>query len=642
MMLHRSWQNQFWINFLKGYLICFAFLANNVIAQDDILGPIQSLEQQISLQRDEYKTLVHKLLKSGPPESNFNNINEINISPIYIESIIANSEEQFLRLSKNKCDFYSLLYNNLLKTTFISDRNILLNKSDKMILGDKKKFLEAVIKKNCFKLNEYLTLFSSKNNTSTIKSLKFLVPENQKQCKNQFSAWKENEFLPFLCGITKKIQIGRIAVERLKLKGNDANRIRSYKKRIQEAKYLSEKLSFFTKNYLDNLCSNLQDEKKFCSIYLTTNSWKKVLTGDLPKYKLYYLCKYIYPNKKIGLNELTNCAQKLTDTPKLCTKKSANKYLALFPRPNCNRVSDALSISHLKTDYQDCPVSADNLAITNIHRISMHFKPRNIKSNIKQCSNEMYASLEKLYSSFDNNEKWPLKICYKDPIENEEICKNYIPGDNIENAKSENNIVASIIQRIKPALSSLKCNLIDKDSYKPFLLRYKHGCFIIYEQANCTPLHCPKKIIYDTKEINGIKYVGGPIFSYFQARLNDKMISLFKPMEELLKFKNKLVRNLTELTTYLDSSLNSLVHGVGCLEDILPQSFKKESINQCTPMPFIIDGFIKREGKILLSVRTSLDNLHAPRLISWNYIFSGILTYSKIQPNKQWALYGIK
>jgi len=641
-MLHQSWQNQSWIKFLQRYLIYFSLLSNIVIAQDDILGPIQSLEKQISQQRDEYKTLVHKLLKSGPPESNFNTNEKISISSVYIESIIANSEEQFLRLSKTKCDFYALLYNNLLKTTFVSDQNILLNKNGNFILGDKQKFLEAVIKKDCFKLSEILTLFSVKNNTSTVKSLKFIVPENQKQCSNQFNTWKENKFLPFLCGITKKIQIGRIANERLKLTGNDANRIRSYKKRVREAKLLKEKLSFFTKNYLENLCTNLQNEKTFCSIYLTTNSWKKVLTGDLPKYKLYYLCKYIYPNKNIGLNELTSCAKKLTDIPKLCTKKSANKNLAFFPRPNCNRISDALSISHLKTDYQDCPVNADNLAITNIHRISMHFKKRTINSNINQCTNEMYASLENLYSVFDNDEKWPLKICYEDQIENEEICKNYIPGDSSKNAKSENNIVASIIKRIQPALSSLKCNLIDKDSYKPFLLRYKHGCFIVYEQANCTPLHCPKKVIYDTREITGIKYVGGPIFSYFQARLNDKMISLFKPMEQSLNFKNKLVRNLTELTTYLDSSLNSLIHGVGCLEDILPQSFKKISINQCTPMPFIIDGFIKKQDKILLSIRTSLDNLHAPRLISWNYIFSAILTYSKIQPNKQWALYGIK
>jgi hypothetical protein len=92
---------------------------------------------------------------------------------------------------------------------------------------------------------------------------------------------------------------------------------------------------------------------------------------------------------------------------------------------------------------------------------------------------------------------------------------------------------------------------------------------------------------------------------------------------------------------FLKKANKAIVHGVGCAEDLLPSFFKSNSLNQCSPLPFIIDGMIKENDKTVFVTRTAVDSLQAPRLISWSSIYSGVKSYQKIHPLRLWTLYGL-
>jgi hypothetical protein len=91
----------------------------------------------------------------------------------------------------------------------------------------------------------------------------------------------------------------------------------------------------------------------------------------------------------------------------------------------------------------------------------------------------------------------------------------------------------------------------------------------------------------------------------------------------------------------LKQNSKAIIHGVGCAEDILPHFFQKNSLNQCRPLPFIIDGTIENDDKVSLIVRTAIDDIQAPRIIDWNYIFNAIKQYSEYHPRKIWSLHVI-
>ena len=121
----------------------------------------------------------------------------------------------------------------------------------------------------------------------------------------------------------------------------------------------------------------------------------------------------------------------------------------------------------------------------------------------------------------------------------------------------------------------------------------------------------------------------------------DQNKSAVKLLEEVYKLKPRQLRNLTNLEVYLRQKPNGIIHGVGCAEDILPQFFKRKSFNFCTPIPFILDGIVTvNENKVLVT-RTAYDDIHSPRLIPWNWIFTGVMKYQNHHPLNQWNLYGL-
>jgi hypothetical protein len=131
------------------------------------------------------------------------------------------------------------------------------------------------------------------------------------------------------------------------------------------------------------------------------------------------------------------------------------------------------------------------------------------------------------------------------------------------------------------------------------------------------------------------------LIDYFPTAVKDERFSQHYLLTRDFKQSGKSLNNLSGITKFFKSSNKGIIHGVGCAEFLLPTFFKLRSINQCTPLPFIIDGMIKEVDKTVFTTRTAVDSLQAPRLISWSSIYSGVKSYQQLHPLKMWTMYGL-
>jgi len=264
-----------------------------------------------------------------------------------------------------------------------------------------------------------------------------------------------------------------------------------------------------------------------------------------------------------------------------------------------------------------------------------------MQSTPESCMNETHQTFAEMAMNYNKEAIWPLKICFYNPAKEVESCKTYIPGNNFNNSNAENMVISSILKITKGAPDKMKCQLISKKVFNPLRLKYQVGCFIVYDPQKCTSSLCPRKIYWNKNEIKGLKYQGSPNFSYFPTSLRESGQSVERILERVLKVKNKPLKNLTEIAMFFNKKAHNILHGVGCIEDILPQLYPKNYFNGCRPIPFILDGYKKIDGDTFFSTRLPIDDIHSPRLLNWNNIFNSVNNYKKIHPMDTWTLNGL-
>ena len=353
-------------------------------------------------------------------------------------------------------------------------------------------------------------------------------------------------------------------------------------------------------------------------------------------------CQSLLNKNKLTLQELKDCAHQFTKNKKTCHYLETAQYQALTPMPDCQRLSEALSISKLKAKYQDCPGKVDNEGIINFGRLLSHLNNRKEKANPSNCNNISISPFVDLNFNNKNKDAWKFRICYPDPIENKELCLPAIIGQSETSNYSENKTISYILQRIKSAPKSLKCKFVEQVPYNPDRLKYQDGCFLIYNKNDCTSLSCPKRIVFRGKDIKNITYKGTGSFDYFPTSLKDDQRAVTYILEKVRKVRRRPIRNITDLKYYLNLSPNSLIHGRGCIEDIYPRNFNKKYMNHCTPVSFIIDGLIEKNFKFYLTIRTGADSVHSPRIVRWHNIYNSITSYYSFRPIDHWTLHGIR
>ncbi len=648
-MLPTFWQNPFFNAVLIIFLIGFFSKEAFSQADDQPPGLIEGLQVLIESQREEYQKKIQSIRSRIGIETPITKeeLKSAKLEPEFLKSIFLHTESKWLEhLKKNDCSFLALLDNDLIRgdTGIIKTIPVITNKN-KLFLVPKNKFIEISLEFKCFNNKQISKLFSRKNLKSTLAGIHYPTPKTKLECHKILDDWKTNPYLPYICRIPEVIMRGRKAD--LLLNNFKKANFRLSKKLspvINDYRWHTQNIEFFKRNYLKNICHGLEKKEYFCSPYLAQDVWSKIINGERPKERLLYKCRNLYKKDNININQLKTCAVRMNQSPEICTTKTSEGYPSLFPKPSCKTISTALNSSNLRTPYHDCPANVDNLAVTNIHRLINHLKPRKMISKSESCFSEANYTFAKLNIDFKWEEGWPLRLCYLDRIEDREICKLYIPGHLKGDGEklSEESVVNFILRRIKGIDNYKKCKFISKAQYNPNLLEYKNGCFIVLDKKKCNNAFCPRKIVLDNHVIKNITYKGKTHFNYFPINYAKRKFSAFNIMSEVYKFNQINIKNLTDLEIFLTKNKNSIAHGVGCAEDLLPLFFKSRTLNQCTPMPFITDGVIRENGNKFLILRTAVDDIHSPRLILWNFVFTALSNFRKMHPLNSWLLYGIK
>jgi hypothetical protein len=707
-------------------------------------GLLDSSSKQNKKVHDQYKTLIQKAIKY-----NLSNQKDLltlspKISPEYLSILVFQTDKKYISLFKkdNLCRLGELLYNDLVKP------------SEKVIfeisINGKKEF--GFLKKNdainyiksldkCSKIGDYASGMAKEKLKKTIELLGLKNIGQSNLCQDVFKRLNQSSYRPYLCGLDYFFEKSAIALSRI-----DTDQKISFKEksklinRIQKSQVLKNELSPFEIGLLRNYCTNLENEKKFCSNYLIKDIWLASLNGEFPKNGIKYRCQQLLSFIPNNNKSYQQCVKTLSKKPDYCISMGAKEYPALFPKPDCKENSNALAVGNLEFDYQDCPGSLDNLLFVHGARITNHLKNTHEKFpnlNCKDVSEKIYSNL-----AFETDpDSWPLKICYADPLNSSLIdlcinkqglpscekyrenkpsthpqsiekitekflksiygetksisciqgekkqtekllfrsssncviiydeincdsvkcprtfyfnkkqisiltngkaeltCMKYIPGEDESLPFSESRVIQKAVSRMHPGNKERNCKIVDKKNYKPLLLKFQVGCHLI-KDSSCDD-SCQPKVIINGKELGMIRYRGNFEQNILFLSTEDKGMTLDKVLEQSLEYYPTKLMSLSNLKFHLNLK-NAIAYGTGCMEDLIPKFYSRTSINQCTPAPFIIDGYKTENFRDYLTVRTVFDEVGSPRFIIWNKVFNSLKMFQSIHPRKEWTLYGIK
>jgi hypothetical protein len=242
---------------------------------------------------------------------------------------------------------------------------------------------------------------------------------------------------------------------------------------------------------------------------------------------------------------------------------------------------------------------------------------------------------------FNNDENWKLEACFDDRLSDKEVCYKTFFGGYGTIPESYTVVVSEILKRTRGADQLLKCEMVDSEDYNSLLLQYKSGCYIIYERNKCFVSECKHKILYNDRVIDFIRFKNSVALDYFPTNVVQERFSQHYILTHDYRQNGRVMNNVGSIVSFFKKSTKGIIHGVGCAEDLLPSFFKTHAFNQCTPLPFIIDGIIRENDKTSFVTRSAVDSLQAPRLISWSLIYSAVKSYQHSHPLRLWTLYGL-
>lgn len=632
--------NQFYKVILGTVILCpsFSLAQNTPLAtptKTEYPGIIQTFEKLIQIDTDKVKKRTDILVKAGQVFSSSNSVTNLELEPDFLNSIILHSDPGYLRLaSSDKCRFYETILTDLLRSSEGKIKNVLMTYVDKDVrqsaVISKKDFLAKVVNQECPETQKNIQAFQVKTIEQTLKGINFDIPSGIDQCRNIHVDWVNNPKTPFLCQIYEYVKEARAG-------GGDP---KDLPQRRAVAKILDDKQTLVQKDYIENLCKHLDDEELFCEEFLNVSFWTKIAGGYEDKIYAEDTCKSLLKVNDLSNPQYLACLARLKKEKDACLYPEG-KNSGLRPQPDCDQISTALNYSSLKASYKDCPGNSDQMIATNMARIINHFGTGEVAPSEGPCTSISSGTTFAFNKNFDNDENWKLEACYEDRLVQREICTKTFFGKLGNHPESYTNVVADILKKTRGADQSEKCEFVDSLEYNPLLLKYKSGCYIIYERDQCFISQCKHKILYNDRPIDLIKIKGKATIPYFPLSVRDERFSQQYLLTRDFKKTGRQMTTLNGMINFFKKSKNGIIHGVGCAEDILPSFFKMNTINQCSPLPIIINGVLRDKDKVVFVTRTAGDSLQAPRLISWSILYSAIKNYQRVSPLKQWTLYGL-
>ena len=497
------------------------------------------------------------------------------------------------------------------------------------IMG-RKEFLNKVVNLECPETPKLIDQFQLKNLDKTLREISFDIPAGREQCQTIHLGWLSDPKMPYLCQIHEYLDQAK----------KDLGDPLDLPQRKAVAKVIDGKLTQIQKEYLQNICRHLDDEELFCQDFLNVSYWSKISGGLGDRIYAQSICAFVMGTVDPSDAQIRQCLARMKKETDLCLYPTS-KNRGLSPQMDCEALSLALNFSSMRSNYQDCPAGSDQLGLTNLSRLLLNFSKAEIKTFEGTCSNISAGEAFEFNEKFDNDESWKLEACYDDTLNEREVCSKIFFGAYHNNPASYTNVVAGILKKTRGAENATQCKMIDAQDFNTLTLEFKTGCYIIYETNKCFISQCKHKIIYNDRPVDFIKIKNRATIDYFPSSVQGERFSQQYLLTRDYKKTGRSLSNLSNLINYFKKNKNGLIHGVGCAEDLLPSFFKSYSFGQCSPTPFIIDGLIRENDRVVFVTRTALDSLQAPRLIGWSNVFSSVRTYQRYHPLKLWTLYGL-
>lgn len=610
-------------------------------------GLLESFVEYIEIDKSKY-TKKYNLLKSRGSIQNVPiDMAKVDLDPDYINTILFYTPVKYAQLSfANFCNFYDLMLNDLWKTytgDMIMIREMGTGKDPKIEsrLIKQNNFLNAALVQGCKKSAALNYFFSTQKLKQTMSKIELKTPNDFDLCLKQHEKLLADPKTPYYCRIYNNIKEGEVAGFKIpNAQRNSLSNLSELRSLEKRGNILRDALSDTQFKFIENLCTNLISSKKFCDGIFNKNFWTKIAEGEEDQRYIKNYCQEIVQSEELSKNQLEVCASEMTKKTDIC-HFSTSKYPSLTPKPDCNSISNALNKSRLKDLNKDCPGRIGNDAITNLSRIYAHFKEIKYQDFENSCFLERANSFIEYNLKNENENAWGTKLCFMNPITAELNCEPTLVGNHPSSTYSLQSKLVTALAKIRGIDPSTKCDTTAKSIYNPDRLKFKTGCHIIYDEQLCNATQCPVEFYYNGVLVDKIKLNSDIDFDYYefdQKRANYAQINL---IEKALDKKHRIVRNLTMVKFFLKQSKKAIIHGIGCAEDLLPSFFKRETMNQCRPLPFLIDGTMENDEKFSLITRTALDDNFAPRVVDWNHIFNAVKQYELLSPTNQWSLYAL-
>lgn len=643
-MLPPFWRNQYSKSNLGAVLLGLCLSINSFSQTEPLQTPekveypgiIQTFEKLIQIDVEKFDKRSDFLVKNSKTFEGSASVTSLDLEPDFLNSVILHSDPGYIKLaSAEKCRFYDTILTDLLRSKEGKIRNIFvtfLNKNSERqsALISRKDFLNKVVSIECPETQKLINEFQIKTLSSTLNSINFDIPNSKTQCEDVYSGWLNNSRTPYLCQIHEYLKDARLGT------GDSGD----LQQRRAITKVIDQKMNTVQKEYIRNLCENLDSEELFCQEFLNASFWNKIANGFENKIYIEDICKLAINSQILSDSQIKECLSRVRKENDLCLY-SGGTSRGLQPQMNCDSLSLALNHSSLHSNYRDCPSNSDQLAITNVSRILLNYSKEAPKDFEGACSSVSAGEFIAFNQRFDNEETWKLQACFMDPGLQREICHKTFFGNYNNRPEAYPNVVTEIIKKVKRTDNSLRCRMVESEQYNPLLLDFKIGCFIVYEKNNCFISECKHKIIYNEQTLNLVTIKNRATVDYFPNSMEGERFSQQFLLTRDFKKSGRNLSNLTSISNFFKKNKTGIIHGIGCAEDLLPSFFKSRNLNQCSPLPFIIDGMIKQNDKTVFITRTAVDSIVAPRFISWSNIYSGVKSYQLLQPLKQWTIYGL-
>lgn len=624
-------------------ILTIAFFSINLYAEESLLGTLEKITAQ---DKKNYPELINKYNKTNFRASKVADIKSVKFHPFFLDNLFLNNSSKVLSLAtKDDCSLIDLLGTDLLYSSNGPLEHVLFTYQTKENTVEihalrKKEFLSLIGYKMCPNSQKLNQFFNRLNVAKTLSEEKIIFPQNQMECLEKHKAFLDNVKAPYICNIAK--QIGDLKQDQIELRNTSSADFRKFERltnKVKISKYYKSLFKTGPLDYITNLCSNADNGELFCQGLFKKNYWSNASAGLVSKEPLEYFCKLYLKKDQLNDNLIKRCLSAFVNDSSVCQSiVEENSYQN--PIPDCEKISEALSQSRLYRNYTDCPAKIGNDGLVTLSRIMQHFTKSDYK--LSSCELETVYPYAKFNQDFLEFLHWNIQFCYEDPIKKEKVCYPSILDDVEDSELSLSFVMGKILNKLKGFNNkNSQCKIIPAKSYNPNLLEYKTGCYILKSEKNCYATDCKLKVFYDELEFTNYTFEKGIMFDFIPQKFTEENKAFKAYIEKYFKKNFKEILNISTYKRYFTNYPDAIFLGLGCAENLLPSFYTTKILNQCTPISFISDGIIEKDGSYSLIVTTAIDLIHAPRILSWTNVFTAVKNFQRFHPLNSWGLYAI-